>query len=71
VEGRQRETKKTKQPILKKMKTAIDPHSEDAAPHYEQQQEPPSEKHRAYEKPTELKAVQTHHVDDSRSHKCA
>jgi len=71
VEWRQPETKKTEQPILKKTKTAIDPHSEDTAPHYEQQQEPPSEKHRAHEKPTELEAAQTHHEDDSKSHKCA
>jgi len=53
------------------MKTAIDQHYEDEVPHYEQQQEPPSEKHKAHERPTELEAAQTHHEDDSKSHKCA
>jgi hypothetical protein len=73
VEGRQLETKKTEQPILKtkKKKTAVDQHSEDAAPHCEQQQEPPSEKHRAHGKPAEFEAAQTHHEDESKNHKCA
>jgi len=73
VEGRQLETKKTEQPILKtkKKKTAVDQHSEDTASHYEQQQEPPSEKHKAHERPTKLEAAQTHHEDGSRSHECA
>jgi hypothetical protein len=51
-----------------KMKTATDQHHEDVSPHYEQQQELPSEKHTAHEKQAEHEAAQTHHGDGSENH---
>jgi hypothetical protein len=68
AQGQQGEQPKNVQPRHKK--PARGHHPEDESPHYEPQQQNPSERHRGDEQTAEHKEAQTHHEVESRSHRC-